>query len=301
MTDTPEQPPSPPPAPRAEEPFLRRLLNLIGIDRSPDSAEEIEQEIQEILDEGEEHGLISPEEGEMISGIMELKDTLAYEIMTPRAEMVLVEAATTLPAMVALIIERGYSRIPVYREDPDQIIGLVHAKDILPYCLQPEGEPPNAESLAKPVEFIPEKRGVLRLLKFFQENKIHLAVVNDEFGGVRGLVTLEDIVEEIVGDINDEHDRITRRWKVVDQRTVLADAKVDIEEVEEFFKIELPEGPYESVGGLILHHLDRVPPPGVTLSIDSLVFEVLAADKRRVITVKIQQKENVHQGQQPST
>ncbi|MDZ7641372.1 MAG: hemolysin family protein [Desulfurivibrio sp.] len=291
MTDTPEQPPSQPPSPKAGEPLFRRLLNLIGIDRSPDSAEEIEQEIQEILDEGEEHGLISPEEGEMISGIMELKDTMAHEIMTPRAEMVLVEATTLLPELVELIITQGYSRIPVYRDNPDQIIGLVHAKDILPYCLRRQDEPPSAESLAKPVEFIPEKRGVLRLLKFFQESKIHLAVVNDEFGGVRGLVTLEDIVEEIVGDISDEHDRITRRWKEVDQRTVLADAKIDIEEVEDFFQTDLPEGPYESVGGLILHHLDRVPPPGVTLNINSLIFEVLAADKRRVITVKIQKKE----------
>lgn len=285
MANSSDQPPSP----KAEEPLFRRLLNLLGIERSPDSAEDIEQEIQEILDEGEEQGLISPEEGEMISGIMELKDTQAYEIMTPRAEMVMVEAATPLPELVALIIDKGYSRIPVYQENPDRIIGLIHAKDLLPYCLDGR-DLPNAGSLAKPVLFIREKRRVLRLLKYFQENKIHLAVVNDEFGSIRGLLTLEDIVEEIVGDISDEHDRKTRRWKVVDQRTVLTDAKVDIEEVEDFFKIELPEGPYESVGGLILHHLDQVPTPGTTLNINALIFEVLAADKRRVITVKIQKK-----------
>ncbi|MFH7319086.1 hemolysin family protein [Desulfurivibrio sp. D14AmB] len=279
-----------PPSPKAEESLFRRLLNLLGINRTPDSAEEIEQEIQEILDEGEEHGLITPEEGEMIAGIMELKDTLAYEIMTPRAEMVMAEAGSPLPDLIRLIIDKGFSRIPIYQDNPDQVIGLIHAKDILPYCLQGDQQP-TAGILAKPVEFVQEKRKIIKLLKYFKENKTHLAVVTDEFGGVRGLITLEDIVEEIVGDISDEHDRTTRRWKVVDSRTVLADAKVDIEEVEEFFGTELPEGPYESVGGLILHHLDRVPGAGTTLNIDSLVFEVLAADQRRVITVKIQQKE----------
>jgi len=282
----PAEPPASPPA--AESPF-RRLLNLLGITKGPDTTEKIEQEIQEILDEGEEHGLITPEEGDMIAGIMELKDTLVYEVMTPRAEMVLTEASTPLLDLIRLVIERGFSRIPVYRENPDRIIGILHAKDLLPYCLDSHDQP-NAAMLAKPAEFVQEKHQIIKLLKYFQAKKTHLAVVTDEFGGVRGLITLEDIVEEIVGDISDEHDRTTRRWKVVDSQTVLADAKVDIEEVEEFFKVEMPEGPYESVGGLILHHLDKVPAPGSTLIVNALVFEVIAADKRRVITVKIQKK-----------
>ncbi|MDF1614635.1 hemolysin family protein [Desulfurivibrio dismutans] len=290
MDPSPEPAPAEPPAsPRATESTFHRLLNLLGISKNPDTAEEIEQEIQEILDEGEEQGLITPEEGEMIAGIMELKDTQAYEVMTPRAEMVMVEAATQLAELLRLIIDRGFSRIPVYQNSPDQIIGILHAKDLLPYCLE-SSEPPTAGMLAKPAEFVQEKSKVIKLLKRFQKQKTHMAVVNDEFGGVRGLITLEDIVEEIVGEIVDEHDRTTRRWKVVDQHTVLADAKVDIEEVEDFFGTELPEGPYESLGGLIIHHLDQVPPPGVTLNINSLVFEVIAADKRRVITVKIQKK-----------
>ncbi|ADH85165.1 hemolysin family protein [Desulfurivibrio alkaliphilus] len=290
MDPSPEPAPAEPPtSPRAAESPFRRLLNLLGISKNPDTAEEIEKEIQEILDEGEEQGLITPEEGEMIAGIMELKDTQAYEVMTPRAEMVMAEAATPLADLLQLIIDRGFSRIPVYRDSPDQIIGILHAKDLLPYCLN-GSEPPTAGMLAKPAVFVQEKSKVIKLLKSFQQQKNHMAVVNDEFGGVRGLITLEDIVEEIVGDIVDEHDRTTRRWKVVDPNTVLADAKVDIEEVEDFFGTELPEGPYESLGGLILHHLDQVPPPGVTLSIESLVFEVIAADKRRVLTVKIQKK-----------
>ncbi|TBV82839.1 MAG: HlyC/CorC family transporter [Desulfobulbaceae bacterium] len=276
-------------SPKAAESPFRRLLNRLGITSPPGTAEDIEQEIQEIIDEGEEQGLITPEEGEMISSVMELKDTLVYEIMTPRTEMVLVQAATPLPELIRIIIERGFSRIPVYQDNPDQIVGILHVKDILPHCLV--GDPQlTAGALARPAEFVPENRKIIELLKYFQEQKMHLAVVSDEFGGVRGLITLEDIVEEIVGDISDEHDRKTRRWKEVNSHTVLADAKVDIEDVEEFFAVDLPKGPYESVGGLIIHRLDLVPSPGVALSINSLIFEVIAADKRRIITVKIQKK-----------
>lgn len=289
MNDTPsDQPPSP----RAEEPLFRRLLNLIGIGRPPDSAEEIEQEIQEILDEGEEHGLITPEEGEMIASILEFKDTLAHEVMTPRTDMVMAEAATPAAELIRLITDKGFSRIPIYQENPDQIIGIIHAKDLLPFCLdRDQGDrPPLAGELAKPPWLVQENRKIIELLKIFQNSKTHMAIVTDEFGGVRGLITMEDILEEIVGDIGDEHDRTVRRWKIVDANTILTDAKVDIEYVEDFFKIELPEGPYESVGGLIIHHLDRVPEPGISILVEPLVFQVLAADKRRIIAVKINKK-----------
>ena len=117
-----------------------------------------------------------------------------------------------------------------------------------------------------------------------------MAIVTDEFGGVRGLITLEDVVEEIVGEIGDEYDKSITRWKVVGDHTVLTDAKVDLEEVEQFFGVTFPEGPYESVVGLILRHLDRVPTAGTTMVINDLVFEVVAADKRHILTVKIQKK-----------
>ncbi len=284
MNDTPS--PDQPPSPRAEEPLFRRLLNLVGIGRPPDSAEEIEQEIQEILDEGEEQGLITPEEGEMIASILEFKDTLAHEVMTPRTDMVMAEAATPAAELIRLITDKGFSRIPIYQENPDQIIGIIHAKDLLPFCLN-QSRPPLAGDIAKPPWLIQENRKIIELLKLFQNSKTHMAIVTDEFGGVRGLITMEDILEEIVGDIGDEHDRTVRRWKIVDANTILTDAKVDIEYVEDFFKIELPEGPYESVGGLIVHHLDRVPEPGATILVEPLVFQVLAADKRRIIAVKI--------------
>ena len=279
--------PSPPPA--TPEPLWKRLLGRVATFRQPESAEEIEQEIQEILEEGEEQGLISPEEGKMIASILEIKDTLAHEIMTPRSDMVMAEAQTPVPELIRLIIDKGFSRIPVYTETPEQMIGILHAKDLLPYCLG-ERRAATAGELAKTAYFVQENRKIVDLLKFFQTQKIHMAIVTDEFGGVRGLITLEDVVEEIVGEIGDEYDKSITRWKVVGDHTVLTDAKVDLEEVEQFFGVTFPEGPYESVGGLILRHLDRVPTAGTTMVINDLVFEVVAADKRHILTVKIQKK-----------
>jgi CBS domain containing-hemolysin-like protein len=149
---------------------------------------------------------------------------------------------------------------------------------------------PAAADLVKPAFFVMETRKIVDLLKDFQDQKIHMGVVTDEFGSVRGLVTLEDVMEEIVGEIRDEYDKTERRWKVVNPETILVDARTDIEEVEEFFGVDMPEGPYESVGGLIIYQLDRVPEPGSTLLINTLVFEVVSANNRKINTVKVQKK-----------
>ena len=272
----------------SDSPF-KRILNFFGINRAPDTTEDIEQEIQEILDGGEEQGLITREEGEMISSILEFRDTLVREIMTPRSDMVSAEAKVSAAELIQLITDEGYTRIPIYQDSPDNIIGILHAKDLLPFCLK-AATMPAASELAKPAFFVLDTRKIVNLLKDFQSQKGHLAVVTDEFGSVRGLVTLEDVLEEIVGEIRDEYDKAEKRWKVVNEHMLLTDAKVNLEEVEEFFGITLPEGPYESVGGLIIHQLDRVPPVGATMLINALVFEVVSADRRRIHTVKIHNK-----------
>ncbi len=271
-----------------DSPF-KRILNFFGINRSPDTTEDIEQEIQELLDDGEEQGLISREEGEMISSILEFRDTLVREIMTPRSDMVSAEAKVSAAELIQLITDEGYTRIPIYQDSPDNIIGILHAKDLLPFCLK-AATMPAASELVKPAFFVLDTRKIVNLLKDFQSQKGHLAIVTDEFGSVRGLVTLEDVLEEIVGEIRDEYDKAEKRWKVVNKHMLLTDAKVNLEEVEDFFGITLPEGPYESVGGLIIHQLDRVPPVGATMLINDLVFEVVSADRRRIHTVKIQNK-----------
>jgi len=276
-------------APDTDDSPFRRILNFFGINRAPDTTEDIEQEIQGLLDDGEEQGLITREEGEMISSILEFRDTLVREIMTPRSDMVSAEAKVSAAELIQLITDEGYTRIPIYEDSPDNIIGILHAKDLLPFCLN-AATMPAASELVKPAFFVLDTRKIVNLLKDFQSQKGHLAIVTDEFGSVRGLVTLEDVLEEIVGEIRDEYDKAEKRWKVVNKDMLLTDAKVNLEEVEDFFGISLPEGPYESVGGLIIHQLDRVPPVGATMLINSLVFEVVSADRRRIHTVKIQNK-----------
>jgi CBS domain containing-hemolysin-like protein len=267
-------------------PAIKRLLQFLGLGKSPDSAEDLEQEIHELLEEGAEQGLISSHEGHLINSIFEFRETLAHEIMTPRAEMICIPADSTANEVTNLIIEKGFSRIPVYSDTPDNIIGTIHAKDLL--ACSATSPPPAAAEITKPAHFVLENQKIADLLREFQAKKTHMAIVTDEFGGIRGLITLEDIIEEIVGEISDEYDKSETRWKVLDKNTLVTDAKTDIEHIESFFHTEIPEGPYESVGGLIIHILGRVPETGAVAECDGLVLHVVLATKRRIITVKIQ-------------
>jgi CBS domain containing-hemolysin-like protein len=265
--------------------LLNKLLNFIGLTRVIDSADELEHEIQELIDDGEEQGLISHREGEMIHSILELKDTVAREIMTPSSEMVCVDASTSYKELVELIIEKGFSRIPVFADNQDNITGILYAKDLLKHVNdQPQ---PSAGDITKPAYFALETQKITFLLRDFQAKKVHLAIITDEFGSVRGLASLEDVLEEIVGEITDESDQPEDGWQVIDQNTIIADAKIDLEEVEDYFKASLPEGPYESIGGLIIHQLGHLPGINTSIRILNLNFQVLAATRRRIIKVKI--------------
>ncbi len=265
--------------------LLKRILQCLGLDRGLDSAEDLDHEIQELIDDGEEQGLISPQEGKMLYSILEFRDTVAREVMTPSSEMVCVEINTPYRQMVELIIDKGFSRIPVYADNQDNITGILYAKDLLRHVNdQPQ---PNAGDIVKPAYFAMEGQKIINLLRDFQAKKIHLAIITDEFGSVRGLTTLEDVLEEIVGEITDESDRPENGWNEIDENTVIADAKIDLEEVEEFFNTDLPEGPYESIGGLMIHQLGHLPGIKTSIRVCGLNFQVVAATRRRISKVKI--------------
>ncbi|BCO07906.1 hypothetical protein GF1_02820 [Desulfolithobacter dissulfuricans] len=270
--------------------FLARLRGLLRFNRPPDTTKELEQEIQELLEEGEEQGLISSQEERLINSIFDFRETVASEIMTPSVEMVCAEESTPLPELIRLVTEEGFTRIPIYRGNQDNIIGILHARDLLRICSRQDEGSVSLQPYLNPPTFIPESKPITELLRDFQAKKTHMAIVTDEFGGVRGLVTLEDVIEEIVGEIDDEHDQEERELLVVDERTIVVDAKIDIEEVESHFGIKLPEGPYESVGGLVIHQLSRVPQAGAEIRIGPLIFKVLAADKRRIKSVRIRRE-----------
>lgn len=290
------EPPPASPAPSDEEPSGKSLFDkfksALGFRGAPDTTEELEHEIQELLEEGEEQGLISVHEERLINSIFDFRATEASEIMTPSAEMVCAEANTSVPDLIRLINEESYTRIPIYEDNPDHIIGILHAKDLLRVCAGSPQTNLDLREFLNPVTFIPESKPITELLREFQQKKIHIAIVVDEFGGVRGLVTLEDVIEEIVGEIDDEHDDAESELRVVDERTVVVDAKIDIEEVEAYFHLNLPEGPYESVGGFIIHRLGKVPPAGVIVQEGPLSYKVLGADQRRIKSVKIVRSED---------
>jgi CBS domain containing-hemolysin-like protein len=253
------------PDPQPSKNILIRLLDILGLSRSPDTTEDLEMEIQELLEEGEEQGLITHQEGQMISSIFEFRDTLIHEIMTPRPE------------------------IPVYSESQDNIVGILNAKDLL-VCVDAPETCPDIKKLIKPPYFVPETMRIVDLLKAFQAKKNHMAIVTDEFGGVRGLITLEDVLEEIVGEIDDEYDKDEPQWRALQDGSLMIYAKEDVEDVESFFAIKLPEGPYESVGGFIIHQLGHLPKAGEIVELDTLTFKVVSATKRHIKTVKIQRK-----------
>ena len=279
------------PAPSEEEPpgksFFEKIKSALGFRGAPDTTEELEHEIQELLEEGEEQGLISVHEERLINSIFDFRETIASEIMTPTAEMVCAELNTSVPELIRLINDEGYTRIPIYQGTPDHIVGILHAKDLLRICARGADAQIDLKEFLNPATFIPESKPITELLREFQTKKIHLAIVVDEFGGVRGLVTFEDVIEEIVGEIDDEHDDEDNELRVVDERTVIVDAKIDIEEVETHFHATLPEGPYESVGGFIIHRLGKVPPPGAVVQESGLSFKVLGADPRRIKSIRI--------------
>lgn len=266
--------------------LLSRLFSLLRLGRSPETAEDLEQEIQELLEEGEEQGLISSFEERMINSIFDFHDTLVGEVMTPSTEIVSAEVTTEMGELVNMVIEKGFTRIPVYAENTDNIVGIVHAKDLLQMCARGQ-EGKGLEDYLKPPWVIAEDKPIVDLLRDFQKQKVHMAVVADEFGTVRGLVTLEDILEEIVGEIDDEHDVDRSLLQEIDAESVQVKAQADIEVIEDRFGVEMAEGAYESIGGFVIFKLGRLARVGDTADAEGLRFTVLSATKRQIDLLRV--------------
>jgi CBS domain containing-hemolysin-like protein len=264
--------------------FLKRLRQLFSR-RTITQPEDLEREIQNIIDVGEERGLISRQEGELIESIFEFRDTLVREVMIPRLEMVGVDLATPPEQIIALIQEKGHSRLPIFAGDLDHIKGILLAKDLLVFWQTPQ-EAWNLGRVLRPPYFIPESKKISDLLRDLVERKTQIAIVIDEYGGTAGLITLEDILEEIVGEIYDEFDRMEPRLTPEADGSVLVDARLDVEELMDHFGLPRPEGKFESVGGLLIHLLGRVPQANDQVAVDNLELIVVAADERRAKQVR---------------
>jgi CBS domain containing-hemolysin-like protein len=247
-----------------------------------------ETEVEWVVSEGEKAGAIANEPAEMIRKVLDFKDLTAREVMVPRRHILGIEVSTPLPEVVALVAREKHSRYPVYRETIDNIVGLLYAKDI--FALVGEGSLERrslAEVMRQPVMFVTESQSAAKILQDMRSKRLHLAIISDEFGGTAGLVTIEDILEEIVGDIRDEKDREEPIQRMGDGR-VVADASVSIADIEHALGKPLPDdGEFESLGGLIVSRAGRVPKVGATLQVDGLKLIVREADETRVVKVEI--------------
>ncbi len=248
-----------------------------------------EEELKTLADVGEEHGSLLKDEKEMIHSIFEFSETTVKEIMIPRTDMVIVDITTTLTQLMRLVKTKLHSRIPVSRDKIDNIIGILYVKDLLPYLSKRQREKVDLEKLARPAYFVPEQKKIDELLREFQTEHIHMALVVDEYGGISGLVTLEDIIEEIVGEIQDEYDREPPLYKKVDTKTFMVDGRMPIEEVNDELGLNLPtiEG-VETISGFILHLLGSLPKEKEEVNYQNYRFVVEKINRNRILKVRIE-------------
>lgn len=249
-----------------------------------------EEELRQIVETETEEGTIEEEERDMIAGIFEFGDTTVKEVMVPRIDMVCAEVSSRPEEILALIQEKRHSRIPIYRERVDHIEGVVYAKDLLE--LLSTGQAWTPENAMRKPYFAPENKKIAELMREFKTNKVHMAIVINEFGGTSGLVTLEDLIEEIVGEIHDEYDEEEQlfRWDE-DGHVLVADARLDIDDLNLILNIELPRDGYETLGGFIYNHLGRVPGPEETFVFENITLWVEEVIGQRITTVRIVKQE----------
>lgn len=244
------------------------------------------EELQLLIDASEQRGVIDEEEGDMLQSILELDETYLREIMVPRTDMVCVDAAASLNTVLEAILRSGHSRIPIYQGNIDNVIGLVYAKDLLHFWGQ-SLDTIALETVLRPPFLVPESKQVSVLLREFRETRVHIAIVIDEYGGTAGLITIEDLIEEIVGDIQDEYD-LEEDWLTADpDGTVIVNGRLNIEEFEEYFDVEVAREKFDTVGGYVIEQFGRVPAVGERVRVGDLDMLIEKGDQRAVRQIRV--------------
>lgn len=267
------------------------VVRLFGFDPNADEATVTEEEIRMMVDVGGEKGVIEDAQKEMINNIFEFDDMDAGDIMTHRTDVVAADINdTNLEDFMALAIEHGRSRIPLYDEDIDNIVGIVYVKDLLKYVGKEVKAKGTLKNIMREPYFIPETKSCGELFKEMSSKKIQMAVVVDEYGGTAGIITLEDIVEAIMGNIQDEYDHEEDEISKIDENTFTVDGTIDIEEIDELIGKELPEGGYETLAGFIMDELQCIPKDGEMNEVifENVKFTVLSVEDRRIEKIKVE-------------
>jgi CBS domain containing-hemolysin-like protein len=291
--------------------LIQGIFKLVGHQTSAGGPYVTESEIRTLVDVGEQHGVLEEEETDMIHSIFELGDTPVREIMTPRTDMVCADADAPVSAAVENVIREGYSKLPVYEGNIDKIVGVVHDRELLAAVAHGELQKP-LRSIMRPIKAIPENKKAAELLREMQRERVSVAIVLDEYGGTAGLVTMEDILEEIVGEIMDEHDAEAQDMppeiKRLPDGDVIVDARMNIDDVNEQLGLHLPTEDFESIGGYTFGQFGRVPQAGEQITINGgMVLVVEKTAGRRLLSVRIKKvpaqkpngSDNLHRDSEP--
>jgi len=262
------------------------LIRPFGGHITPRAPLVTEEQLRFLVQLGEEEGVIEQEEREMIHSVFEFGDTVVREVMRPRVDISAVPADATLNRALALMTERGHSRLPVYEGTIDHVLGVVYIRDLIPALRHGRLDQPVSE-LKRPPFFVPESKKVDELFKEMQQRKVSVAIVLDEYGGTAGLVTVEDLLEEIVGEIQDEYDLEEKPIQLVGDRTAVVNARVHLDEVNELLGVRLPQDEVDTVAGLVYSLFGRVPAPGETFALPGIALRVEKTLGQRITRVRI--------------
>ena len=268
------------------------VVRLFGLDPNSDEEQVTEEEIRMMVDVGEEKGVIEEAQAEMIDNIFEFDDLDVGDVMTHRTEMTAIEVSRSLEEVAEIAVENGYSRIPVFEEDPDNIVGILYAKDLLKFVGRGIPKDLTIEKVMRKALYVPETQSCGDLFKAMNESRTQFAIVIDEYGGTAGIVTLEDVIESIVGNIQDEYDDEEEEIVQINDTTFTIDGITDIDEVDELVGVKLPEGDYDTLGGFVISLLGYLPgeigDEPIVAEYKNLKFTVLSIDERRIDEIKVE-------------
>jgi magnesium and cobalt exporter, CNNM family len=276
---------------RALSPVIRLLTGITSAiaglfgARATAEAQITAEELRLIVERGGEQGVLEAEEEQMINAVIELGDRRVHEVMIPRIDIAAMPVTATFEEAIKTFVDEGHSRVPVYEDTVDEVVGILYAKDLLPFLAEAAGPRPELRTLLRAPVYIPESMTIDDLLHEFQRRKVHIAIVLDEYGGTAGLVTIEDLLEEIVGEIQDEYDTEEPMVVRLSDDEARIDGRASVDELSELFDTNIvfeDEDEYDTVGGLIYHRIGGVPSPGDRIELDGLTLTVESTDGRRV-------------------
>jgi putative hemolysin len=275
--------------------ITRFITRLFGADVTTE-AQITAEELRLIVERGGEQGILEAEEEQMINAVIELGDRKLHEVMVPRIAIVGLPSTSTFDDAIDTVIEEGHSRVPVYEASVDEVVGILYAKDLLPFLKSDAEARPNLRTLLRTPVFVPESMSIDDLLHEFQRRKVHIAIVLDEYGGTAGLVTIEDLLEEIVGEIQDEYDVEEPLVETLDDHSARVDGRASVDDLLELWDLKMQledEDEYDTVGGLVYHRIGGIPQPGDEIRVDGLRLTVETTDGRRVGKVLVVRERDV--------